>query len=308
MQRRDLRISYRRIIERPLKEIYAGQDMQAVRNKLDAIHAELRNSRLFVATHMHAGDGNVHTNIPVNSNDYEMLHEADRVVERIMNIATSLGGVVSGEHGIGITKFQFLGDAAINEFADYKNNVDPAGRFNSGKLAQGSGLENAYTPSLRLLQQEALILEASELGDLNNAIKDCLRCGKCKPVCTTHIPAANLLYSPRNKILATGLIIEAFLYEEQTRRGISVRHFDEMNDIADHCTVCHKCAPPLPGQYRLWRRLGSHAFHSYSPWQETQQSWYACFNGLPECHRSHYSKTVIYQPHPLGVCCATPWQ
>ncbi|HKJ76922.1 MAG TPA: (Fe-S)-binding protein, partial [Gammaproteobacteria bacterium] len=70
--------------------------------------------------------------------------------------------------------------------------------------------------------------------------------GKCKPVCTTHVPRANLLYSPRNKILGTGLIIEAFLYEEQTRRGLSVRHFDELNDVADHCTVCHKCLKPCP--------------------------------------------------------------
>jgi len=62
----------------------------------------------------------------------------------------------------------------------------------------------------------------------------------------THIPRANLLYSPRNKILATGLIIEAFLYEEQTRRGLSKRHFDELNDVADHCTTCHKCLSPCP--------------------------------------------------------------
>ncbi len=96
------------------------------------------------------------------------------------------------------------------------------------------------------MQQEALILEASELGELNDEIRHCLRCGKCKPVCTTHVPRANLLYSPRNKILATGLIIEAFLYEEQTRRGISLRHFDELNDVADHCTVCHKCRSPCP--------------------------------------------------------------
>jgi hypothetical protein len=40
-------------------------------------------------------------------------------------------------------------------------------------------------------------------------------------VCATHVPRANLLYSPRNKILATSLLVEAFLYEEQTRRGIS---------------------------------------------------------------------------------------
>jgi Fe-S oxidoreductase len=77
-------------------------------------------------------------------------------------------------------------------------------------------------------------------------VKDCLRCGKCKPVCSTHVPRANLLYSPRNKILATSLLVEAFLYEEQTRRGISLKHFDEFNDVADHCTVCHRCLKPCP--------------------------------------------------------------
>ena len=65
-------------------------------------------------------------------------------------------------------------------------------------------------------------------------------------MCTTHVPRANLLYSPRNKILATALLTEAFLYEEQTRRGVSIRHFDEYGDVADHCTVCHKCVSPCP--------------------------------------------------------------
>jgi FAD/FMN-containing dehydrogenase/Fe-S oxidoreductase len=246
LQRRDLRISYRAEVEKPLKELFQGQALGALRNKLDAIHKENRSSRLFAATHMHAGDGNVHTNIPVNSNDYEMMHEAELIVDDVMALAEELGGVISGEHGIGLTKMQYLDKPTIDAFASYKNDVDPKGHFNAGKLLDGSGLENAYTPSLRLLQQEALILEASELGDLNNDIKDCLRCGKCKPECTTHVPRANLLYSPRNKILATGLIMEAFLYEEQTRRGISVRHFEEMNDIADHCTICHRCLNPCP--------------------------------------------------------------
>ncbi len=246
LQRRELRISYQRYIEQPLKEIFVGQDLEGVRNKLDEIHSSIRSSRLFVATHMHAGDGNVHTNIPVNSNDYAMMHEADKVVERIMALAENLGGVISGEHGIGITKMQFLSDEIKSEFANYKKKVDPDKLFNPEKLVSDSGLENAYTPSLRLVEQEALILEASELGELNTMVKDCLRCGKCKPECNTHIPRANMLYSPRNKILASGLIIEAFLYEEQTRRGVSLRHFEEMNDIADHCTICHKCLSPCP--------------------------------------------------------------
>jgi FAD/FMN-containing dehydrogenase/Fe-S oxidoreductase len=244
--RRELRISYRREIERPLKDIFAGHEHEGVHASLDQIHRRHRFNRLFVATHMHAGDGNVHTNIPVHSNNYEMLHEADRIVTRVMALAGALGGVISGEHGIGLTKLQYLEPDKIEAFAAYKRRVDPRGHFNRGKLLPGADLEAAYTPSLRLVSQEALILEESALGDLNDAIRHCLRCGKCKPVCNTHVPRANLLYSPRNKILGTGLIIEAFLYEEQTRRGVSARHFAEMNEIADHCTVCHKCLSPCP--------------------------------------------------------------
>ncbi len=244
--RRSLRISFRREAERPIDEIFKGRDLQPVRARFAEIHDRILRSRLFVGLHMHAGDGNVHTNIPVNSGDYGMMRAAEAIVDRIMDLAVSLGGVITGEHGVGLTKMQYLDPEQVERFAEYNARVDPEGRFNRGKLLPGSGLVDAYTPSLQLVAQEAIILEESELGELNRDIKDCLRCGKCKPVCTTHVPRANLLYSPRNKILATGLMIEAFLYEEQTRRGLSLRHFDVMNDVADHCTICHRCLNPCP--------------------------------------------------------------
>ncbi|AHF00598.1 FAD-linked oxidase [Thiomicrospira aerophila AL3] len=244
--RRDLVVSYRKEVLEFLQQTFMGHDFESMMKRLKELHFDIRNARLFVALHMHAGDGNIHTNIPVHSNNYRMIHQAEAVVERVMKLATELGGVISGEHGIGLTKIEFLSPEKIQAFVEYKHKVDPNGHFNKGKLMPGSGLHNAYTPSLSLVKQEALILEASELDQLNNDIKDCLRCGKCKPVCQTHIPRANLLYSPRNKILATGQVIEAFLYEEQTRRGISLHHFDAMNDVADHCTTCHKCEAPCP--------------------------------------------------------------
>lgn len=244
--RRDLRISYKMDIKKPLEDILVGSNLKPLREEVLKVHDRMLSKRLFVALHMHAGDGNVHSNIPVNSNDYEMMQEADRIVDQVMDLALSLDGVISGEHGIGLTKMHYMDKESIDDFAGYKETVDPKGHFNRGKLMPGSGLTNAYTPSLRLVEQEALLLEHNELGALNDDIKDCLRCGKCKPVCNTHIPRANLLYSPRNKILATGLMLEAFLYEEQTRRGISMRHFEEMNDVADHCTICHKCLSPCP--------------------------------------------------------------
>ena len=244
--RRDYRITFSQTLDQPLKAIFAGEEMQAIRKRLAQIHQQIKDAQLFVALHMHAGDGNVHTNIPVHSENYTMLREADKIVARIMALAISLDGVISGEHGIGLTKIQYLDAEKLTAFKNYKNLVDPEQHFNRDKLLACSSLELAYTPSLRLLQQEALILEYSELGQLNDAIKNCLRCGKCKPECMTHVPRANLYYSPRDKILATGLMIEAFLYEEQTRRGVSLSHFSSLNDIADHCTTCHKCLRPCP--------------------------------------------------------------
>ncbi len=246
LQTQQIRASWKTELRAPLREIFDGRIFQPVLEKFDAIHKEVLRGRVFVALHMHAGDGNVHTNIPVNSDNYQMLQEANAVVARIMAFARSLNGVISGEHGIGITKFEYLTEAEKQPFGDYKARVDPQGRFNAGKLLAGGDLQRAYTPSFNLLGAESLILEQSEFGAIADSIKDCLRCGKCKPVCATHVPRANLLYSPRNKILGTSLLIEAFLYEEQTRRGVSLRHFDEFADIGDHCTVCHKCANPCP--------------------------------------------------------------
>lgn len=250
VQDRTIRISWKLELRAQLRHIFTGSAFKLISDECIATHKKVLRSRVFVALHMHAGDGNVHTNIPVNSDDYDMLRVAHQAVDRIMVLARRLNGVISGEHGIGITKLEYLHEDEIQSFRDYKLRIDPEGRFNKGKLLNLPGvdasLRNAYTPSFGLMGHESLIMQQSDIGAIAHSVKDCLRCGKCKPVCATHIPRANLLYSPRNKILATSLLIEAFLYEEQTRRGISIKHWEEFEDVADHCTVCHKCLTPCP--------------------------------------------------------------
>ena len=292
LQDHSLRASWKTQLRTPLQAIFAGAAFAPILEEATAIHQRVLKGRVWVAPHMHAGDGNVHTNLPVNSDDYEMLQTAHGAVERIMQLARSLDGVISGEHGIGITKLEFLTDEELRPFSEYKQRIDPEGRFNKGKLLrkqerlahaqQGlegdltrkslmySDLTNAYTPSFGLMGHESLIMQQSDIGAIADSVKDCLRCGKCKPVCATHVPRANLLYSPRNKILATSLLVEAFLYEEQTRRGVSIRHWQEFEDVADHCTVCHKCEKPCPvdidfgdvtmNMRNLLRKMGKKSF------------------------------------------------
>ena len=281
LQEQRWRASWKTQIRAPLRALFTGSVWAPVLAECEAIHQRVLKGRVWAALHMHAGDGNVHTNIPVNSDDYAMLHTAHEAVARIMALARSLGGVISGEHGIGITKLEYLTEAELAPFADYKQRIDPEGRFNRGKLLRHSplfeqaeqrraDLSQAYTPSFGLMGYESLIMQQSDIGAIADSVKNCLRCGKCKPVCATHVPRANLLYSPRNKILATSLLIEAFLYEEQTRRGISLRHWEEFEDVADHCTVCHKCLSPCPvnidfgdvtmNMRNLLRKMGKKSF------------------------------------------------
>ena len=67
------------------------------------------------------------------------------------------------------------------------------------------------------------------------------------------------------------MLIEAILYEEQTRRGVARVHYDKFADVADHCTVCHKCESPCPvdidfgdvsvAMRNLLRRAGKRRFN-----------------------------------------------
>ncbi len=334
LQDHSLRASWKTQLRAPLSNIFAGGAFKGILAECQAIHKRVLKGRVWIALHMHAGDGNVHTNIPVNSDDYEMLQTAHEAVRRIMALARRLDGVISGEHGIGITKLEFLSQAELQPFADYKARIDPEGRFNKGKLLRNwerstqetrcleakntykdcasesdvwfADLTHAYTPSFGLMGHESLIMQQSDIGDIADSIKDCLRCGKCKPVCATHVPRANLLYSPRNKILATSLLIEAFLYEEQTRRGISVKHWEEFEDVADHCTVCHKCEAPCPvkidfgdvsmNMRNLLRKMGK---KSFSP-ANAFQSWFIGTANPAAINFAHSLTHLSFKAQNLG--------
>jgi FAD/FMN-containing dehydrogenase len=119
IQRRAIVVSWKHELREPLSRIFAGRSFAPLLARCDEIHGEVLRSRVFIALHMHAGDGNVHTNIPVNSDDYGMLQQANEAVARVMALARALNGVISGEHGIGITKLAFLNDDELTPFADY---------------------------------------------------------------------------------------------------------------------------------------------------------------------------------------------
>jgi FAD/FMN-containing dehydrogenase/Fe-S oxidoreductase len=218
----------------------------AVLAAIDRAYREVRDRRIVLATHMHAGDGNVHVNVPVLSNDRPMLERTDQVIDRVMEKVISLGGVVSGEHGIGLTKLKYLEPERVAELTAYRKTVDPEGLMNPGKLEDYEALGHIFTPSFNLLELEARILQHGQLEELSRKIAHCVRCGKCKVDCCVFHPARGMFYHPRNKNLAIGSLIEALLYDAQRERSTHFELLQWLEEVADHCTVCHKCLAPCP--------------------------------------------------------------
>jgi glycolate oxidase subunit GlcD len=85
----------------------------------------------------HAGDGNVHSNFVVDPRDEAELERARAGAEELFAMAIRLGGSISGEHGIGVTKRGWLerqwGPRAIELHRELKQVFDPKGLLNPGK-------------------------------------------------------------------------------------------------------------------------------------------------------------------------------
>jgi FAD/FMN-containing dehydrogenase/Fe-S oxidoreductase len=227
-----------------LLELLSGYSK--VSGNIESIYSEVRSKRIIIATHMHAGDGNIHVNIPVCSNDRAMMKRAEKTAEDVMAKAVELGGVVSGEHGIGITKMKFLEQSRLDELRRYRQEIDPQSIMNPGMLNDPAIIDKVYTPSFNLLELEAKILQYGSLAKLSSMISKCIRCGKCMPVCCVYHPGSNIFFHPRNKNMVIGSLIEALLYDMQRTHLPRFNQLKNLEEIADHCTLCRKCLAPCP--------------------------------------------------------------
>ncbi|MFP4212958.1 MAG: FAD-binding and (Fe-S)-binding domain-containing protein [Desulfohalobiaceae bacterium] len=242
--------------------------------QLKKIEEHLFATRIMVANHMHAGDGNCHVNIPVNSNDAQMLRLAEEAAGKVFTKVLELQGSVTGEHGIGITKIGYLEQEKIQALQDYKTRVDPQNIFNPGKLSKGGLDYPPFTFSFnRLLQDidQTSLPGKEKLTSLLKNIQICSRCGKCKQVCPMYYPEQGFLYHPRNKIITLGALIEAIYYTQQDQGRTSKDLLAELRNILDRCTACGKCTSVCPVKIDMPEQiLNMRSFLQESPAQSAK--------------------------------------
>ncbi len=97
-----------------------------------------KETKLFFASFGHAGDGNIHCNIMYNKQDPSELKKAQNAVDKLFANVLELGGTITGEHGVGITKMKYLpdeiGETEIQIMKKIKDVFDPKGILNPGKI------------------------------------------------------------------------------------------------------------------------------------------------------------------------------
>ncbi|ABW65812.1 FAD-binding oxidoreductase [Desulfosudis oleivorans] len=103
-----------------------------------ALEALSRQTGLTIACFGHAGDGNIHVNIMADKKDPVQAERAKEATDRLFEETLRLGGTISGEHGIGITKAPYLGKevggAELMLMRRIKKVFDPNGILNPGKI------------------------------------------------------------------------------------------------------------------------------------------------------------------------------
>lgn len=105
---------------------------------IERVVAICRKADLEVTVIGHAGDGNLHPSVMTDARDPAHFEKAQKAVDEIIQAAVEFGGVLSGEHGIGLEKQKFMRRTQDPMFIDLMRKIkgifDPKGILNPGKI------------------------------------------------------------------------------------------------------------------------------------------------------------------------------
>lgn len=218
------------------------EDLPEYLSELDRI---LRSEGIQYATFGHAAHGELHTRPFLDLRNERDIHRMERIADQVYEVVLRLGGTISGEHGDGLARVQYIPrqyGELVEIFRQVKQTLDPQGILNPGKKLSSDA--HAIRHNLRYgasyTWKPAPTALLWDKGELQYEVEKCNGCAECRQVgsgvsmCPIYRVTLDEEASPRAKanlmrLFATGQLDEQW------------RFSDEFKRIADLCVNCKMC-------------------------------------------------------------------
>ncbi len=187
---------------------------------------------IYIPTYGHAGDGNLHTKFIMDPTDPEMWKKAEKANKEVFDAVLALGGTVSGEHGVAITKAPYFKKERadiLDIMRRVKRALDPNGILNPGKMFDWEKPTVAHFLRYKVGKRKpARGMEA--LAKWEMELNACTQCGYCKSVCPTLAPIGWDAAGAKGRLMTSYALLQGDLKPDATTV-----------DRLYSCTLCLDC-------------------------------------------------------------------
>ncbi len=197
----------------------------------------------------HFGDGCIHARMTFDTRTEAGVAKWRRFSKEIADLVVAYGGSLSGEHGDGQAKAEFLpamfGDKLVGAFQSFKSIWDPDGRMNPRKVVNPYRMDEnlRYGPDYTTPEITSALNFIDDVGGMGRASERCIGMGKCRAatgsMCPSYQATGEERYSTRGR---------AHLLHELMRGELISDGWDntEIADSLEHCLSCKACKSSCP--------------------------------------------------------------
>jgi FAD/FMN-containing dehydrogenase/Fe-S oxidoreductase len=255
-----------------LEEPYAGWedaavDPERVGGYLREFSALLKRYGYRSSLYGHFGDGCIHGRITFQMRTRSGLDEMRSFMQEAADLVVKYGGSISGEHGDGQARAEFLprmySPEMMQAFRDFKRIWDPLNRMNPGKVIDAFKVDEnlKYDPTYRPLKVETRFSFKSDFGSFAHAAERCVGVAKCRNnrggvMCPSYRVTGDEKHSTRGRIRLFGE-----LFRGEVLKGMWAN--EEVKEALDLCFSCKSCKSECPAQVDMATYKAEFLSHYY---------------------------------------------
>lgn len=197
----------------------------------------------------HFGDGCIHARMTFDTRTAEGVEKWRRFSKEIADLVVTFGGSLSGEHGDGQAKAEFLpamfGDRLVSAFSEFKSIWDPEGRMNPRKVVNPYRMDEnlRYGPDYSTPKITSALSFVNDVGGIGRATERCIGMGKCRAangsMCPSYQATGDERYSTRGRAHMLHELMRGELISDGWNNT-------EIADSLEHCLSCKACKSSCP--------------------------------------------------------------